>query len=99
MIPIPYIFFEQTLPKFADVQSSPILSMNEIAHMSCPESCFPNLQVLSEQSCEPHCEPVIDSRQMNSKYFWSVAQWSTGFNDDRETVTKQNSELDIWVHQ
>ena len=50
MILIPYIIFEQTLPKFADVQSSPILSMNEIAHMSCPcpESFFPNLQVLSD---------------------------------------------------
>ena len=41
-------------------------------------------------------EPVIDSRQMNSGIF-GQSQWSTGFNDDRDR-TKQNSELDIWVH-
>ena len=71
----------------------PILSMNEIAHMSCPESFFPNIRY----SVSSLVNRILNRWSTVDRWIASIfGQWSTGFNDDH---TKQNSELDIWIHQ
>ena len=87
---MPYIIFEQTLPKFADVPSFPWTRL-----LTCP--VLNPFSPISRYSVSSLVNRIVNRWSTVDRWIASIfGQWSTGFNDDH---TKQNSELDIWIHQ
>ena len=77
------------------LMSSPVPSFPWTRLLTCP--VLNPFSPISRYSVSSLVNRILNRWSTVDRWIASIfGQWSTGFNDDH---TKQNSELDIWIHQ